>query len=668
MTADGRWFRHHAGVSGPLPDNPAVVDVSASEPVTFTVVGIGVFPHDVVPADMLDSMPRLYLSAAGATTYGDPQNVNYAGMLIQLQPGTDIARFREQVEVIQARYPEVHGDLNFSLQEGRRENTQRAIRPQALALGAFGLLAGFTTFFVIGQLLVREISVEANEHSVLAALGMSPRQLFVLAIAPVLIVSAAGALLAVPVTVAGSSLFPVGPARLAEPDPGIDANVAVLAAGAFLMVLVLLARTAPAAARHAKASRAAPGAARRRAGSRSRTAGDLPAAIGLRPPAVVGTAMALPLRGGPGTAGERAAVAATAAALAGVAAALVFGSNLDRLVSTPRLYGQTWDDSVDFGWTAMPAPEVLNAVADNRAVRAVSGGNYGVALVGGRQVPAVGLDSLRGSVFPTILEGRVPVAPDEIALGGTVLSEGRLSLGDQVEVGFEGSTRRMRIVGRAVFPLLGQAGLEPTGLGYGAVVTADVLGPAGPGVDVENYNFFLIDYRDGPQSRQALAAARQALRNPCGGVCVFHHAQRPGDVVAYERVQYTPLALAGLLVILTVATLDQSLVTSIGRRRRDLALLKSLGFVRRQILATVSWHASVQVLLASLVGLPIGIIAGRWAWVALARQLGASHADYLPALALVLVFAVPVVIANLVVLGPGLVAARARPAVVLRAD
>ena len=45
---------------------------------------------------------------------------------------------------------------------------------------------------------------------------------------------------------------------------------------------------------------------------------------------------------------------------------------------------------------------------------AAAGATYDSILIGGRAVPTVGIDGLRGHVFPTLLEGRAPRAADEI--------------------------------------------------------------------------------------------------------------------------------------------------------------------------------------------------------------------------------------------------------------
>src|SRR5207244_642468 len=103
-------------------------------------------------------------------------------------------------------------------------------------------------------------------------------------------------------------------------------------------------------------------------------------------------------------------------------------------------------------------------------------------------------------------------------------------------------------------------------------------------------------------------------------------AQRPVDVLNYSRIQATPLALATVLALLAMATVAHLLLTSIRRRRRDLAVLKALGFVRSQVFAAVAWQATTLVGLALLVGLPLGVAAGRWTWQVFAGRLGASAA------------------------------------------
>jgi len=104
------------------------------------------------------------------------------------------------------------------------------------------------------------------------------------------------------------------------------------------------------------------------------------------------------------------------------------------------------------------------------------------------------------------------------------------------------------------------------------------------------------------------------------------------------------------------------------RRRRDLALLKTLGFTTRQLAAAVAWQASVAILIGLAVGIPLGIALGRWLWVLFARQIYAVPEASVPVLSVVLVALGAFVLANVVAALPGRSAARTSTALVLRTE
>jgi len=103
------------------------------------------------------------------------------------------------------------------------------------------------------------------------------------------------------------------------------------------------------------------------------------------------------------------------------------------------------------------------------------------------------------------------------------------------------------------------------------------------------------------------------------------------------------------------------------RRRRDLAILQALGFRRGQVAATIAWQALTLAGLALVIGVPIGILAGRLGWAAFAYRLGVVSEPVISPLSIVVV-PVTLAVACLVSLGPGLMARRVRPAAVLKAE
>ena len=115
------------------------------------------------------------------------------------------------------------------------------------------VLAGLIAIAVIGQLLSRQLALDAAEFPVLRAIGATRASLVALSLARLAIVTVAGGVIAVVVAIAASPLMPIGPARVAEPHPGTEVNIAVLGAGFAVIALLPLALLAGAAWRAARA-------------------------------------------------------------------------------------------------------------------------------------------------------------------------------------------------------------------------------------------------------------------------------------------------------------------------------------------------------------------------------------------------------------------------------
>ena len=96
----------------------------------------------------------------------------------------------------------------------------------------------------------------------------------------------------------------------------------------------------------------------------------------------------------------------------------------------------------------------------------------------------------------------------------------------------------------------------------------------------------------------------------------------PTDLVNFGEAVNFPLLFGLIVVLFGVATLLHMLVSSLNRRRREMGLLKSLGFVRRQIALSVSWQTTTVAAIGIVLGVPLGIAAGRLVWDAFASNLG----------------------------------------------
>ena len=82
----------------------------------------------------------------------------------------------------------------------------------------------------------------------------------------------------------------------------------------------------------------------------------------------------------------------------------------------------------------------------------------------------------------------------------------------------------------------------------------------------------------------------------------------------------------------------------------------------------VFWEASALAAAALAVGVPLGVLAGRWAWVVFAWSAGVADQADVPVPLVLLAIPATLLLANLIAAGPGWTAARIPAATVLRSE
>jgi ABC-type antimicrobial peptide transport system permease subunit len=664
-------------------------------PLTFRVTAVGLFDDQVVPTTGTSSEPRILLSpgftrtAMASRAYGSKGSIDYLAQAdVRLRPGADPAAFTAAAQALASRYPGVraNGGLVFIDSSAQVTGTERAIGPLAVTLALFAALAGLIALAVIGQLLARQMTLDAAGYGALSALGMTRGGLLALAAARLALVTAAGGVIAVGIAIAASPLMPIGAARLAEPQPGSDRDPTVLGAGfAAVVLLPLVMLTAPAirAVRQARGAAGAAGQPAARPAPRpSWLAGALTRAGTVT--GGIGTRMAFEPGHGRTAVPVRSALAGTAIAVAAVVAAAVFGTSLVGLVSSPRQYGQNWNQQLSLGFVAVPSSYAAQLAAAAPGVTGYALGDIGQLSIGGTRVAAVGVDSVHGDEYLTMLAGRPPANAGEIALGAQTMRALGVRTGQTVRATVDWATghpgpatqRLLRVTGTVVLPDFGQSGLSSdTDLGNGAVVSPSLLSapqqiPGCTSARDTCYSLLLFRYRPGtelPAAQTALLAAAAKAGCPYGA-CTVTADQRPGDIKNYDAIRDTPLALAAILGLLAVGTLAHVLLTGVRRRRRDLAVLKTLGFTRWEVLRTVAWEASALAAAALAVGIPLGVIAGRVAWALFADATGIASQATVNVPLVLLAIPATLLLANVIAAWPGWTAARLRPAQVLRTE
>ena len=137
--------------------------------------------------------------------------------------------------------------------------------------------------------------------------------------------------------------------------------------------------------------------------------------------------------------------------------------------------------------------------------------------------------------------------------------------------------------GAAVFPEFGDTGR----LGNGVFLTYAGLQKLLPEAQ---QNVFLVRFRSGIDVQANVSHLRRAL-DPVP----TRDSGRPRELQELEDVTGLPTVLGALLAFLAAATLVHTLLSSVRRRRHELAVFEALGFVRRQVWFTLMWETTTLV-------------------------------------------------------------------------
>jgi hypothetical protein len=539
-----------------------------------------------------------------------------------------------------------------------------------VALGVFGLIVALVALLISCQLIGRQLRLGAEERDVLRALGTGPAGTTVDGMIGIVLAIVAGSMLAGVVAYALSPLMPIGPIHPVYPTPGLAFDATVIGLGVLALVTVLVSFAL------AISIRQAPHRVARRAQRRSdhpSSAVRIATIAGLPAAAVCGIRFALVPGRGRQAAPVRSAIVGGVVAVTIVVATLTIGSSLNTLVSRPALYGWNWTVAIDSagGVGVLPEKAITKALRTDPDVTAWSGMYFAQLQLNGHAVPVLGA-SPRPSVAPPLLSGHGLDAADQIVLGPATLRQLHLHLGSSVRVSTGRSKSSvLHVVGSATFPSFG--GQPHTELGVGALLdyslipasSRNIFNLPGGGPNVE-----FVRLRAGATStalarlHNIVPVLEQAAQDSVSVVPV----QRPAEIADAGTLRATPAYLALALALGAVLALALILIATVRRRRRDLALLKALGFTQRQLASVVAWQSTVAALFGIIVGIPLGIVIGRQLWTLYARSIYAVPDPTVPLWPVVLTGLGALLFANLVAVLPGRNAARTPTALVLRAE
>ncbi len=650
------------------------------------VVGIVVPNNEVVEDDIdrvygLAELTPAFLKAVRAASPAAAAPVLYSLQLDHGSSGVGAVE-KEVVGIVPKGFT-----YEFHVTSRVVTEVELAVKPESVALGGFGALAGAVALVLGAQAISRQLRANDEDRRVLRAIGAGPAVTAADGLIGTTFAVIFGSLVAIGVAVGLSALFPVGPVRSVYPDGGFTFDATVLGIGLAVLIVGLGAVAVVQVVRGAPARSS-----RLRAPTRPSSITRGAEAAGMPVAGVVGVRFALEPGRGRTAVPVRSVLLGTIMAVVVLVATLTFASGLNTLASSPALYGWNWTYALNPSNDVPPA--ALTLLNHDSDVAAWSGVDYNNFEIDGESVPVL-FGQPGAAVAPPILSGHGLEANDQIVIGSATLAVLHKHVGDTVELSYETPADApiyvpptpLKIVGTATFPAVGYASFiaDHTSMGTGALFSKGIfssaflraaVGTTDPNLSGPELVFVRlrsgVSAAAGQANLQGIAdAANRIFAGDPGAVdnsVAVIGVQRPAQIVNYRSIGATPVILAGGLALGAIVALALTLVASVRRRRRDLALLKALGFSPRQLAAVVAWQSTVTAFVGVIIGVPLGIVIGRQLWTVFARNINAVPDPTVPVLSVMLVALGALVFANVVAAIPGRIAALTPTALVLRAE
>lgn len=560
--------------------------------VSLRVAGVARFTFDAHTA----GGPRQTFATTPAflRAFGDEVAVFPGPHRVRLGSDIEVSAFVEQVRGLFPSGASV--DVETADQEQSR--VEDAIRLQTSALVAFSLIAGAAALVACVTILLRLCTVGAVDDQTRRSFGCTQRTRVLVLVLPGAALAALAVALGALVAIASSLAVPFGLARRVEPDPGLHVDLLVVAPACVGVLAVFLACLT------LKAWRLTSSAGIGDAVRPGTVAGWL-AAHGAPLSVSTGSQLAFGRRSSLNR--VRPSVVGLVVGLAGIVAALTLAASVNRVLVSPPRYGVPYD----FEAMADGDPSELAArLAADDEIDALTVALIGEVRIAGRhEVQAWAVSPLKGRALFTVLSGRLPQGPDEVALGPSTQGGGR------VEIDGPEASGPFTVVGHVLFPVS-----QSESFSDGVVLTAAAIEHLG----AVRGGTVLASWRASADAAVVLARVHEE------GVAAVTPS-RPPQIDNLDEVDVIVRVLAGLLGLLAAASLLHVIVTTVRRQRHDLAVLRVLGFGSRELRRTVMTQAVVLLAIGATLGLPLGVAAGSWAWRLVARRLEVAGDALIPA-------------------------------------
>jgi len=218
----------------------------------------------------------------------------------------------------------------------------------------------------------------------------------------------------------------------------------------------------------------------------------------------------------------------------------------------------------------------------------------------------------------TLLEGKWPAGDDEVVIDAGTVDEQGWAVGDKVEISTLQPKRAFTLAGVARYGDLDSLG--------GISIAVFTIPTAQKLLDREGqFDAISVAASDGVSEDALVSAIEPVLPDSAQVVSATDEVQEQTDEVGEftKFFRYFLLAFAGIALFVGAFVIFNTFSITVAQRTREFATLRTIGASRRQVLGSVVLESLVIGLLASLVGLALGVVLAEGIQ-ALFKSLGAD--------------------------------------------
>jgi putative ABC transport system permease protein len=286
--------------------------------------------------------------------------------------------------------------------------------------------------------------------------------------------------------------------------------------------------------------------------------------------------------------------------------------NSDAVVSGKSAISGSNDNGPNASTPSVPQSLLTRIQALPGVAQASGGISDNAQLVGhnGKVISRGGAPGLAFSYSPegqrfnplSLTHGTWPSSPDEVAIDASTASKDHYAVGQQIGIVARGPVRKFKIVGTVTF-----AGVSSLGGATMAIFTV----PTAQQLFGKQGQLDSIDVAAKPgTSPDQLVSQIRPLLPPGSQVKTGQQqaAQQTKDTSGFLNIfKSFLLAFGGIALFVGSFVIANTLSITVAQRTRELATLRTLGATRRQVLTSVMLEALVIGVLASIVGLFVGL-------------------------------------------------------------